>query len=334
MSKLARPLLAICALWLVACVHERPPERIGDLLSHTLLAAQNHHDYALDSEAAALLEAITQVDASYPGLAELRAQLDPATTAGMRRSWMGMNLRMRPEVVRPVWARVLLYLPDRLLDLMDVVSFDVHFGWGVFADVHATRAVQLAAGARTTGGIGLHAQRSLGIKSQGEAGVSVLAGGAQSYAGGLVGTSGAHGAADSFAGLHKPSDALYQGFRDYWGIGASATAGVIGAELELHPLQLADFFAGWIGFDFLRDDFAHTRGLKLDWVDQQRIAELWRIRNSPAVLEAYAAARIQHERTAQPGTEPPTDQPAEPAGRYRPSEQQRLQVPAAIAIEP
>lgn len=336
MPRHVHALLALCALLSGACVHEQSPERIGDLLSHTLLAAQNHHAYALDAEAAALLEAVAQVDPAYPGLEALREQLDPTATGGMQRTLLGMNRRLRPEAERPTWARALLYLPDRLLDLMDVVTFDVHSGLGVFADVHATRALQFAAGARSTGGIGLHDHRSLGIKSQGEAGLAALVGGVLSYAGGMVGTSGAYGMADSLAGLHEPSDALYQSFRDYWAIGASATAVNIGAEVELHPLQLADFFAGWFCIDFLRDDFAHTRALKLDYVDQQRIAELWRIRNSPEMLEAYAAQRQQQQSAQRSEPEPALAEPAaqraaEPTGRIRPTQQQRLQIPASAA---
>ena len=130
-----------------------------------------------------------------------------------------MNRKLRPSVRRPLWARLLLFLPDRVLDLLDVVTFDVHFGLGAFADVHATRAIQASAGARTTGGLGLHDHRSLGMKSQAEAGVSAILLGAQSYSGGLVGTSGALGAAGSSVGLHEPTDPLYQSFRDYWGVG-------------------------------------------------------------------------------------------------------------------
>ncbi len=280
MAQTARTVLAVWALLLAGCAHDRAPERIGDLLSHGLLAAQNHHARALDAEAAALLAAVAAVDPAYPGLGELRASLDPRATAGMQRSPLGMNRKLRAQADRPTWARALLWLPDRALDLMDVVTLEVHTGVGLFADAHATRAMQLLGGARSIDGFGLHDHRSLGIRSQREAGLAVLMAGAQSYASGIVGTSGAYRAADGFAGLHEPGDPLYQSSRDYWAIGVSATAVMIGAELEFHPVQFADFVAGWFGIDFLRDDFAYTRALKLDPVDQQRIAELWRIRRA------------------------------------------------------
>ena len=128
----------------------------------------------------------------------------------MQQSPLGMNRKLRAQADRPIWARALLWLPDRALDLMDVVTFEAHTGVGLFADAHATRAMQLLGGARSIDGFGLHDHRSLGIRSQAEAGLAALMAGAQSYASGIVGTSGAYGAADGFAGLHEPGDPLYQ----------------------------------------------------------------------------------------------------------------------------
>ena len=331
MSKSALTLLATCSLLLGACAHGRPPDRIEDLLSQAFQAAENHHEFDLDAEAAALLGAIAQVDPDFPGVQELSEDLDPDARAGMQRSLLGMNRKLRPSVQRPLWARLLLFLPDRVLDLLDVVTFDVHFGLGAFADVHATRAIQASAGARTTGGLGLHDHRSLGMKSQAEAGVSAILLGAQSYSGGLVGTSGALGAAGSSVGLHEPTDPLYQSFRDYWGVGASVTAAILGAEIEFHPIQLADFLAGWFWIDFLRDDFAHTRALKLDYVEQRMVVELWQLQDSQELLQAYAAAKEQGALSHSSPQAPPPPVVVPDGLRMRPSEKQRLQLPAAIA---
>jgi hypothetical protein len=193
-----------------------------------------------------------------------------------------------------------------MLDLLDIATFDVHLGMGGFIDVHFTRAVQLVGGVRTTGGVGLHEQRSLGLKSQAEAGLAVLMAGAHSYGGGLIGTSGAKGASSSTVGLHRPGDPVYQQLRDYWAIGASATAGLVGLEAELHPLQIVDFLAGWFAIDLLRDDFAHTRALKLRAVDRELIAELWRTKGSRSRMLAY-----QDAKTARTLADAPAEAPAQ-----------------------
>jgi hypothetical protein len=307
--KLTLTLLAGVSLLLAACVN-RPPDRVEELLGQALRSAESHHEFDNEAEAVVLADAVYAVDPRFPGLLDLRDELDPDARSTMKRSWLGMNRKHRPEVQRPVWAQVALWLPDRVLDLMDVVSFDVHFGFGAYADVHVTRAMQLAGGMRTTGGIGLHDHRSLGLKSQAEAGLTAIAAGAHSYGGGLVGTSGALAASSSTAGLHRPSDPLYQSFRDYWAVGASATAGIVGAELEFHPAQLVDFFGGWVGFDLLRDDFRHTRSLRLDIVDRQLVTELWRVGDSSQALAAYHSAKQRGELAYAPAPPPEPDQAA------------------------
>ena len=114
-----------------------------------------------------------------------------------------------------------------------------------------------------------------------------MAAGGSSFTTGLIGTSGRRSGGGDFAGLHKPGMPAYQMVRDYWALGASATAGIIGAEIEFHPLQLADFLAGWVGVDFLNDDWARTRSLEIGRSQQLLLAELWRLRGSSRTIAAY-----------------------------------------------
>jgi hypothetical protein len=282
------PLVGVlCCLLLNACAFNRTPDQVEDLISQAFRAAEKHHEFQMDAEAALLMDAISAVDQDYPGLRDLTDDLDPGALEGMQRSMLGMNRTFRPQVERSAHTRALLWIPDRLLDLLDVVTVGVHLGTGAFADAHVTRAVQVGAGFRTTGGLGVHDHRSIGMKSQAEAGLTVIAIGAHSYAGALIGTSGTRGSADSSKGIHRPSAPLYQQFRDYWALGANATAGIVGVEVDFHPLQLADFLAGIIGFDFLNDDLAHTRGLKLDAVENKLLVDLWKVRSSRPTLAAY-----------------------------------------------
>jgi hypothetical protein len=89
-----------------------------------------------------------------------------------------------------------------------------------------------------------------------------------------VGTHGAHEKSFSAAGLQRPSGYIYQHERDYWGIGGKVIALVVGAEAELHPLELADALAGLLFIDFLRDDVGHTRGLDLSGADEEAMNSL------------------------------------------------------------
>ena len=55
-----------------------------------------------------------------------------------------MNKRLRPQVERSFAKQALLYLPDRILDLLDVFTVGAHLGLGFYGDHHVTRGLQLA----------------------------------------------------------------------------------------------------------------------------------------------------------------------------------------------
>ena len=94
-------------------------------------------------------------------------------------------------------------------------------------------------------------------------------------------------------------------------------------------MQLADFVAGWFGLDFLHDDFASTRALRLDKVELQMVSELWQMRDDPGLLEDYALARQQGALSNRPVAQP-VDPPKAPS-RMQPSEAQKLQPASMIS---
>ena len=187
---------------------------------------------------------------------------------------LGANRPLRAPAVRPPAVRALLYLPDRLLDLADLVSFDLHLGFGLYANLHATRALQAGLGARGITGVGWHERRSLGLRAQEDSGFALLAVGAEATSGTLSGTSGIFSWSETLAGLQRPEHVLYQEVRDYWAVGGAATLLILGIDFDLHPLQVADFAAGWLTADFLGDDFASTRALALTRYERELLRDL------------------------------------------------------------
>lgn len=256
--------------WLgLACASPLPtPEELDATLDRGVAAARAHHAAGRGAEAMILLGAVQRVDPAYPPAQALEAKIVSPPVGWSDRPRLGSNVAQRPSVERPLFARILLYLPDRMLDLLDVVSFDLHFGWGAHANLHLTRALQAGAGARTVSGIGWHDHRSLGTQVQASSELTVLAVGGLAWSGELVGTSGVRATSDGIAGLHDPGDRLYQEMRDYYAVGLELTAVFLGVELDLHPVDLADFVVGWGGLDIQRDDFATTRGLDLYQADE------------------------------------------------------------------
>jgi hypothetical protein len=294
-----RRLIALTAILgiplLGGCAVTHPPGVVKSTLERTVSAARAHHESGRDEEAAQLLEAAIRVDPQLSEAQELRASLSPNVAFLFDHPWLGSNFARRPTTERSVPAKVLLYLPDRILDLLDILSFDVHLGPGLFLNYHVTRAAQVGIGAHGTAGVGWHDHRSFGFLAQAESGIVVVALGAQAFAGATAGTSGVMATADALAGLHQPSDRIYRELRDYWAIGESATIIIFGIEWDFHPVELADFFLGWGRIDILNDDFAHTRGLHLSRAERRYIKWLSEMERSEETMSGYREMREAEE---------------------------------------
>jgi hypothetical protein len=270
----------------VGCASARPPEEIDTLLARATTRALEEFERGRPEEAAQLVHAIARVDPEREGLVALRSSLGMHEDR-LANPWLGSNVRPRLDIERATWERVALYLPDRILDLLDIVSFDVHVGVGAFANVHVTRAVQLGAGGRAVVGLGWHDQRSLGGSVQGEAGLWALPFATEAYGGMLVGTSGVLAGSQGLSGLVEPTDMVFQEYRDYWAVGAGVTLLFVGVDFDLHPVEVADAIVGFTTVDFLHDDLAGTRGLRLNRDDEQILSGLGQVAARPRHLRAY-----------------------------------------------
>jgi hypothetical protein len=260
----ARLVLAAVVLGLAAaaCTTPVPRHEVERIAGAALDAAEGHLRDGNATEASYLTEAALRADPENPRALALLARIETAGPV-LREPLLGANRPPRAPVVRPPAVRALLYLPDRLLDLGDVLSFDLHLGFGLYANVHGTRALQAGLGARGVTGLGWHERRSLGLRSQEDSGFVLAALGAEATSGTLTGSSGIFSWSETLAGVQDPGHVLYQEVRDYWAVGGAVTLLVLGVDFDLHPLQVADFAAGWLTVDFLDDDLASTRALAL-----------------------------------------------------------------------
>jgi hypothetical protein len=297
--------LAIGMLAICACAPSYNAFEIDRRLSKTLGAAQFHVGLRELAEAGQLALAIERIDPQYPGLTEVKAKLDAGVEDLFATRPIGSNRARRYKIERPLAARIVRYLPDRVLDLLDIVSADVHSGLGAFVDVHATRAVQASAGARVAGGVGLLPHRAIpGFELLADAGVQVFGIGNQSFVGFVSGPSGIFTGSASLSGVNAPSDRFYQDFRDYWAIGFSGTVGLAGGGAELHPVQAVDFLLGFAGVDLCNDDTARTRGLRLLTSERDLLQELARIESSPELMLEYQSNREELHAPVQRGSSP------------------------------
>ena len=275
------PLLPALLARVTACASPPPAHEIERLVEDTVRTAAGHEEIGNDLEAMELTRAVLLVDPGNAEAREIQDRLRPDLAEIYSHTLLGANFARRAPVERSTTAKVLFYPIDRILDLCDVITLDLHVGLGAYANFHFTRAAQVGLGVRAVGGLGWHDRRSLGVLTQADSGITLVALGAEAAAGLAAGTSGIYSYTETLAGLHRPSAKNYQEFRDFWAFGGALSLVFWGADFDFHPVQVGDFFAGWAGVDFLNDDFAGTRGLRLTRWERsnvRRLYEAYRVR--------------------------------------------------------
>ena len=162
----------------------------------------------------------------------------------------GMELRAQ-------WLdKVTLYVPNRVLDLLDVFSLDVGTGLTARAELRFTRAVQGGAGIGYTASLVKDVNRQYGY---------AVRNGWDSLLPGLAAEDIEQRPTSSLvqeywisgAGFPNPMDPIYSirdGARDYWEIGGALGLGVIEAKVALHPVDILDAVLGFFFIDIKGDD--------------------------------------------------------------------------------
>lgn len=290
MGPFARTFIVLACLASAGC---RAPLEAADVdasMYEAMVAARGHVEAGRHREAYQLTTAVARVDAEYPGLDEL--EMDEATTS-IDRGWAGSNVAYRTPDPSPWWGQILWYLPDRLLDVLDLFSFDVHLGLGAYVDVHLTHWVGMSLGYRGVAGLGWHDQRSFGGQVRAETTASLFPFGAEAGTMARAGTSGVRGFSGGDGGITGPMRERYQQFDDFWALGAHVTAGVVGVDVDIHPLEIFDLLVGFVLFDPLNDDFASSDGLDMSKLEWQLIRDLLRASADDELLAEYRALRAE-----------------------------------------
>lgn len=218
-------------------------------------------------EAIRVINVIDVLHPNDPLLNEIKSgataeQIESVTPSVM----LGYNKAIRAKVQPTTTEKVLWYIPDRIFDLVDQIELWIHLGPQFGVGGHLTRAIQAEAYTGATVAIGGGQKKMIGFKSEANTEIGVGPVVAAGVFGAKVGTGGLAYNADALW-FHKPSEAIYQTYRDYWGLGLHAGAVIVGVEVEYHPLEIYDFFTGIFLYDPMNDDFATTR--KLQYTSRQ-----------------------------------------------------------------
>jgi len=157
--------------------------------------------------------------------------------------------------------KLILYLPNRALDITDMISlavglptFPKHWLAGfVHVNAHATRAVQVGAGNTNENimvGLGYKRQFLPWFEEKYE-----LSGGPVTFAKHKI-SRGNNKTDFGKTGIFFPADEPFAtGLMDYWGVGAEATVLPIGIQAGVHPVEIADAVLGFFMLDITGDDF-------------------------------------------------------------------------------
>jgi hypothetical protein len=130
---------------------------------------------------------------------------------------------------RSVLAGVLLYVPNRILDLGDLFRLGVDVGPGVGFDLQATRLVQVKLLSRLSVGVGYQTLRHLPVKASADAAFGV----------GPVGGSPSGG----LGWYRSPTDVRLE-----------LHLLVLGAHVAVDPVEWVDLPLGLVGLDPAHDD--------------------------------------------------------------------------------
>ena len=166
--------------------------------------------------------------------------------------------------------KILLYPVNRVLDVVDLLTFQFGFGFGMHGNAHATRFLQAGAGGAAVTKLGFDGRR-MGLCNDTKGELSVLAASAEHYK-----RQNALGTFKDYTKKDRPW--LYRDHRDYWGIGAELTMFILNLGAEVHIKEAPDLLLGIFGVDYRHDDFPKphrgNRKMHLNPVDARKIKKI------------------------------------------------------------
>ena len=130
--------------------------------------------------------------------------------------------------------KILFYLPNRILDLLEVVRLGVHVGPGIGLDVRASRFIQLAADTSANVGVAWQGRDKLPVVSQ------IY----HTMALGPVRV----GTGTGLRYKHTASETSLV-----------ANAGLVGFLAAYDSMELLDFVFGWTTYDLKKDDWGRKK---------------------------------------------------------------------------
>jgi hypothetical protein len=144
----------------------------------------------------------------------------PNLSVLMKKKLLGSNMSDRVHNDDFGWlGKIGLYLPNRLLDMIDLITVEAGPGFGVGASAYATKYI--AAGAQISAGQAIFGfnRRHLSVRATVDDFVEIFPFAARTFMETRAYTGGVYAVTQHSAGLKRPTDKMYQKARDFWAKG-------------------------------------------------------------------------------------------------------------------
>ena len=152
---------------------------------------------------------------------------------------------------------VVMYLPNRIIDLLDIVTMDVGAGASFGADVRVTRWFQLGGMTIDRYFVGKNCSRQFGGGYEAGWNYEMFCVDSEfKYVDYTSGTMHKYVVKRKPLGLARFSENTFEKSRDFWEIGANA-GWLVSVGVAMHPVELADFLTGFFLIDLKKDDYGN-----------------------------------------------------------------------------
>ncbi len=152
--------------------------------------------------------------------------------------------------------KIVMYIPNRICDAMDMFSLSLAFGPTARGEVWCTRPFAFGAGTGilAKAAKGYNRQYGCGLESGWETSFGAVSS-EQKELSHSIGSLKDYSYYSS--GAPNPSEKIYNfynGERDYWSLGMTGGLAIAEVSGEFHPVEIFDFFAGFLFIDLKGDD--------------------------------------------------------------------------------
>ena len=151
--------------------------------------------------------------------------------------------------------KLVLYIPNRIVDFADMFSLTLGFGPAIGAEVQATKYLGLGGQVGPTVQMIKGYNRQYGFAQQNgwDASFLMISSEQRERSEAMGSVKDYYYFSTGIPTMEKNIYGYYKGARDFWAVGGKLGA-LVEVQAYLHPIEIADFLLGWFFIDLKGDD--------------------------------------------------------------------------------